>query len=99
MLSISFGRKVQPTKNTKMAVNPRPRDEVAPSCFTNFHTITEVAGHCRVSVRTARRWVATGAIAVHRFGRRVAIADDDLRAFIAAHRAGVTTKGTVNDKR
>jgi excisionase family DNA binding protein len=33
-----------------------------------------------------RRWIESGELHVHRFGRRVRIADEDLAAFIALRR-------------
>jgi excisionase family DNA binding protein len=40
-----------------------------------------------VSLRSVRRWIADEKLVVHHFGRAVRIAESDLRAFIAAHRA------------
>ena len=51
-----------------------------------FRTVPEVAALCRVSVRTVRRWIDEGELVVHRLGRRVLIADEDLEAFLAARR-------------
>jgi excisionase family DNA binding protein len=52
-----------------------------------FRTVPEVAALCRVSVRTVRRWIDDGELVVHRLGRRVLVADEDLQAFLAARRA------------
>jgi excisionase family DNA binding protein len=51
-----------------------------------FRTVREVAALCRVSGRTVRRWIGEGELTVHRLGRRVLIADEDLQAFLAARR-------------
>jgi excisionase family DNA binding protein len=46
----------------------------------------EVADSLDVSPRTVSRWIASGELIAHRFGRSVRIADDDLRAFLARRR-------------
>jgi excisionase family DNA binding protein len=54
-----------------------------------FFTIDEVADCLNVSPRTVRRWIKSGDLPVHRFGRAVVrIAEHDLRAFLAQHRGG-----------
>jgi excisionase family DNA binding protein len=52
-----------------------------------FYTIAEVADLLEVSSRTVRRWINAGLLKVHRFGRSVRIAEADLHAFLAVHRA------------
>jgi excisionase family DNA binding protein len=47
-----------------------------------------VAECLNVSARTIRRWIATGALAAHRFNGVVRIAERDLLAFLAVHREG-----------
>ena len=50
-------------------------------------TIEQVADRCSVSVRTVRRWIASGELGVHRLGtRNVRVSEHDLAAFLAAHR-------------
>ena len=51
-----------------------------------FFTIAEVAECLGVAERTIRRWIKSGALVAHRFGRVVRIAEVDLRAFLAAKR-------------
>jgi excisionase family DNA binding protein len=51
-----------------------------------FFSISHTAEQLDVSTKTVRRWIETGQLHVHRFGRRVRIADDDLAAFIALRR-------------
>ena len=51
-----------------------------------FSTLREVAARLDVSSRTVSRWIASGELIAHRFGRSVRIADDDLRAFLARRR-------------
>jgi excisionase family DNA binding protein len=51
-----------------------------------FYTVTDVASHFAVSVRSVRRWIADKKLAAHHFGSAVRIAESDLRAFIAMHR-------------
>ena len=55
---------------------------------THFNTIKDVANRLGVSPRTVRRWIKTGDLAVHRFGRVVRVAESDLRVFLAVHRDG-----------
>jgi excisionase family DNA binding protein len=54
---------------------------------TRLRTIDEAAGLLNVSPRTVRRLIESGALAVHRFGRLVRIADADLAVFLAANRS------------
>jgi excisionase family DNA binding protein len=61
----------------------------APQALPSFYTIGQVAEALGVSTRTVRRWIANGALAVHRFdGAVVRIADRDLLGFLAVHREG-----------
>jgi excisionase family DNA binding protein len=53
----------------------------------NFFSIADVAKDLRVSTRTVRRWIRDGQLVPHRFGAAVRIAESDLWAFIAQHRA------------
>jgi excisionase family DNA binding protein len=48
-----------------------------------FFTIAEVGQVLGVSPRTVRRWIATGELVKHRFGRAVRIARIDLEIFVA----------------
>ena len=52
-----------------------------------FFTEQQVADMTGVSVRTVRRWVASGELASHRLGRAVRISEADLLAFLAARRS------------
>ena len=54
--------------------------------FKAFWTIQDLAKDLEVSERTVHRWIDAGDLIVHRFGRSVRIADNDRRAFLAAHR-------------
>jgi excisionase family DNA binding protein len=65
-------------RNTRRAPQPLP----------SFYTIGQVAEALGVSTRTIRRWIAKGALAVHRLDGVVRIADRDLFAFLAVHREG-----------
>jgi excisionase family DNA binding protein len=61
----------------------------APQGLPSFYTIGQVAEALGISTRTVRRWIANGALAVHRFdGAVVRIADRDLLGFLAVHREG-----------
>ena len=54
---------------------------------SKFFTIAEVAECLNFSTRTVRRWIERGELVSHRFGAAVRIAETDLRAFLAQHRA------------
>jgi excisionase family DNA binding protein len=54
----------------------------------SFYTIGQVAEALGVSPRTIRRWIAKGALAVHRLDGVVRIADRDLFSFLAVRREG-----------
>ena len=51
-----------------------------------FHTIAETAEILRVSQRTVRRYIDSGNLKSHNWGRSVRISDDDLRAYTALRR-------------
>ena len=51
-----------------------------------FLSVSHVADQLDVSTKTVRRWITSGQLHVHRFGRRLRIADDDLAAFVALRR-------------
>jgi excisionase family DNA binding protein len=53
-----------------------------------FFTVDEVAEFLSLSTRTVRRVIDEHQLPAHRFGRAVRISEDDLRIFIATHRAG-----------
>ena len=54
--------------------------------YRPFWTIQDLAENLDVSPRTVWRWIDAEDLIVHRFGRSVRIADNDRRAFLAAHR-------------
>ena len=62
-----------------MASKPKPKSKA-------FWTTRRVAEHLHVSQRTVHRWIDSGDLVAHRFGRSVRISDNDLRAFLAQHR-------------
>jgi excisionase family DNA binding protein len=51
-----------------------------------FFTIDNVAELLSLSSRSVRRLIADHQLPVHRFGRAVRVAEDDLRIFIANRR-------------
>lgn len=56
--------------------------------ITRFFSIAEVAELVGVATRTVRRWIASGELVAHRWhGRLVRVSEQDLRAFLAAHRS------------
>ncbi len=62
-----------------MASKPKPKSKA-------FWTVQGIAEHLDVSERSVHRWIDSGDLVVHRFGRSVRISDNDLRAFQAQHR-------------
>jgi excisionase family DNA binding protein len=61
---------------------PKPVSPALPE----FHTVDEVADRLQLSPRHIRRLIDRGVIPIHRFGRAVRIADDDLRRYLASTR-------------
>ena len=51
-----------------------------------LHTVQQVADTLQVSDKQVRRWITSGDLIAHRFGRQLRIADADLRAFVARRR-------------
>ena len=47
-----------------------------------LYSPAEVAAHLRISVRTVKRFIASGKLATLRFGRAVLITDEELRRFL-----------------
>ena len=54
--------------------------------MSRFFSIGEVARNLGVSTRTVQRWIASGELIAHRFGRTVRIAESDLILFLEKHR-------------
>jgi excisionase family DNA binding protein len=67
---------------TRSGVRRRPQAPI------HFFTMGEVANSLSLSTRTVRRWIDAGDLIAHRLGTIVRIAEPDLRAFLAVHRAG-----------
>ena len=65
---------------------PQPKTISPP--LPEFHPVENVADKLDVSPRHVRRLIDRGLIPVHRFGRAVRIADDDLRRYLASTREG-----------
>ena len=51
-------------------------------------TIKQAAEHLQVSSKTLRRWIDTGDLIAHRFGRQWRISESDLQTFIRMRRQG-----------
>ncbi|MBT3400536.1 MAG: helix-turn-helix domain-containing protein [Rhodospirillaceae bacterium] len=49
-------------------------------------TIKQTADHLQVSTKTIRRWITSGDLTPHRFGRQWRISELDLQAFIRMRR-------------
>ena len=73
--------------------NQKSRSRTARSA-PRYFTISDVADSLTVSTRTVRRWIDTGVLVTHRFGGVVRVAEHDLRAFLAQHRAGRVSDAT-----
>ena len=48
--------------------------------------VEHVAERCSVHARTVRRWIQAGALRAYRLGSLVRVSEEDLAAFLAAHR-------------
>jgi len=51
-----------------------------------YLTIQGVADQLDVSARTVRRWIESGDLVAHDFGRLVRVGENDLGAFVATRR-------------
>ena len=51
-----------------------------------LYTLVEVAQLLKVSTKTVRRWIDTGELIAHRFGRQFRITESDLLTFIQQRR-------------
>ena len=49
-------------------------------------TLVEVAARLAVSTKTLRRWIARKQLRIHRLGRQIRIAEEDLQTFLASRR-------------
>jgi len=54
--------------------------------LSRMTSVADFAQHLGVSTKSVRRWIDSGALHVHRFGRQIRIAPDDAQAFIATRR-------------
>jgi excisionase family DNA binding protein len=52
----------------------------------SWWTPKQIAETLQVTTRTVARWIASGALPAHRFGRSVRIADADFKEFISNSR-------------
>ncbi len=57
-----------------------------PLLLDHIWTVEQVAQRCSVSTRTTRRWIEAGVLRGHRLGHLVRVSEEDLAAFLAAHR-------------
>jgi excisionase family DNA binding protein len=64
----------------------RSHDRRRESHQIKFFLVADVAERLDVATRTVSRWIKSGELTAHRFGRAVRIAEDDLRDFLTAHR-------------
>jgi excisionase family DNA binding protein len=54
--------------------------------ISSFLTLNQTAETLKVSVKTVRRWIVSGELIAHRFGRQLRISNDDLQSFIKLRR-------------
>ena len=54
--------------------------------FPALLTIKQTAKHMQVSTKTIRRWIKSGDLVAHRFGRQWRISKTDLQTFIRMRR-------------
>jgi len=71
-----------PARNSR-SLPYRPRRSAS---LEEFLTMQEVAGICRVSTKTVRRWIDRGQLVTHRFGSRLRISPADLEVFVKLRR-------------
>jgi excisionase family DNA binding protein len=64
------------------------RTVVSPSraAAIRFLTIGDIGERMDVAPRTVCRWIKSGALRVHRFGRQVRVSESDYVDFLARHR-------------
>ena len=69
-------------------MNDAARASMPPSSSDprSWWTPKQIAETLQVTPRTVARWIASGALPAHRFGRSVRIADADFKEFIANSR-------------
>ena len=51
-----------------------------------LHAVDAIAERLNVCSKTIRRWIARNELPVHRLGRSVRVAEDDLMVFLSKHR-------------
>ncbi len=51
-----------------------------------FFTLSEISNSLAVSTRTVRRWIKSGALVAHHFGRVVRVSEADFLTFLAIRR-------------
>lgn len=59
-----------------------------PAVAAKLLTVEDVANHCQVSCYTVRSWARQGMIPVHRLGRLLRFAPEDVTEFVRMRRAG-----------
>jgi excisionase family DNA binding protein len=71
------------------------RKATIPATSQRFFTITQVADAVSVSPRTVRRWIKSGALAVHSIEGIVRVSEVDFLAFLAVRREAGTMSPAV----
>ena len=61
----------------------KPND---PALGPRFLTVKNVVDHLQESDRQVRRWIKSGELIVHRFGRQIRIAPADYKLFLRQRR-------------
>jgi excisionase family DNA binding protein len=65
--------------------------------MSRFLTIDEIARDLDFSPRTVERWVKSGQLRAHRFGRALRISPDDLSTFLKRRRGDATDNQTTSE--
>lgn len=63
-----------------------PKPGKASARSLDMLTVADVAGELSLSEKTIRRWIKNECLHIHRLGRVIRIAREDLTAFIGRHR-------------
>jgi excisionase family DNA binding protein len=64
------------------SVENMQRSQTQQAIVPRLFSVADTARHLRVSAKTVRRWINEGNLPVHRLGRQIRIAEQDLVAFI-----------------
>ena len=66
----------------KASISPGGPHTILP----RLYSVREAAEYVGCSTKTVRRWIKSGALPYHRFGRQIRISERDLDQFVRLHR-------------